>query len=420
VLPPHDKGIIECVYKAADIPTLDFDEAVGAGRIKPIGEEVDRAYLDAVLALSLSSGRSIKGLFTPLHGVGETSVYRVLKEAGFADVGIFEPQRAPDGNFPNVPDSLPNPERSEVFDPAIQAAAQSDVELILAADPDADRLGVAVRGVDGSFTHLSGNRIGVLLVDYVLRKRAAAGTLSKDHYVVETLVTTPLVAKIARSHGVRAIDDLLVGFKYIAQTMDREGPDRFVFGTEESLGYLAGEYCRDKDAAIAALYLAEAAAELRAEGKTLLDRLDELYGEFGYHVEGQRSEVCPGSRGREQIEGILEALREAPPAELAGLTPVRVNDYLKHEVRSLPENRRERELPEPSGDLLFFEAVSDECRVRFAARPSGTEPKIKFYLFASGDAGDAESLESSKGRIDGIMTDFSNALGEWVRSRISE
>ncbi|HVW00644.1 MAG TPA: phospho-sugar mutase, partial [Planctomycetaceae bacterium] len=264
VLPPHDKGIIDCVYEARDIPTLDFDQAVADGKIEIIGEEVDQAYIDALLKLSLSKARGVSAVFTPLHGVGETNVYRLLREAGFDQVSVFEPQRAADGNFTNVPDQLPNPERTAVFKPVIEQAKKTGADLVLASDPDADRLGVCVRDKNGEYVHLTGNRVGALLTDYILRRRAAAKNLSDQHYVVETLVTTPLISAIAKSQNVRAIDDLLVGFKYIGQTMDREGPDKFVFGAEESLGYLAGEYARDKDAGIAARYVMELAAELKA------------------------------------------------------------------------------------------------------------------------------------------------------------
>jgi len=180
---------------------------------------------------------------------------------------VFEPQCAQDGNFPNVPDHLPNPERTEVYQPAIELAKQTGAEIILASDPDADRMGVCAKNNAGEFMHLTGNQVGALLADYVLRKRQENGTLTPQHYVVETIVTTPLIAEIARKANVRIINDLLVGFKYIAETMDAEGPDEFVFGTEESLGYLAGVYCRDKDAAIAALWACELAAELKKREK---------------------------------------------------------------------------------------------------------------------------------------------------------
>ena len=420
VLPPHDQGIIDCVYQAGEIPTVDFDEAVADGRIELIGEAVDRDYRDAVLKLSLSDARDIPALFTPLHGVGETSVYHVLREAGFERVELFGPQSRPDGNFPNVPDHFPNPERPEVFQAAIAYARETGAELILASDPDADRLGVVAKTPGGEYTILSGNRVGALLTDFVLRKRRDVGTLSAEHYVVETLVTTPLIAAIARSYGVRAIDNLLVGFKYIAETMDEQGPDRFVLGAEESLGYLAGDYCRDKDAAIAALYVAEAAAELRQEGRTLLDRLDDLFVAHGYFAEGQRSQVCPGPSGREQIDGLMRAFRTAPPKELAGLTLVSVRDYRQHEVRELPSNTKCSDLPKPSGDVLLFESSPGECRISLAVRPSGTEPKIKFYFFAQSACETADSLANVRSRTDRTLTAVQEALSTWVNGVLED
>ncbi len=381
VLAPHDARIIACVDSAGEIPELDFDQAVRDGQIELFGESLDKAYIAAVSSLSLSAARDIPALFTPLHGVGETSVFQVIRQAGFAQVHKFEPQCTQDGNFPNVPDHLPNPERPEVFQPAIEAAKGTDVALILASDPDADRLAVAVKDAAGAFHVLTGNQMGALLVDYILRKRQAAKTLSPKHFVVQTLVTTPMIATIAKSYGVRAIDNLLVGFKYIGETIDREGPEKFVFGAEESLGYLAGTYARDKDAAVAALYGLELAAELRREGKTLLDRLDELYAEHGVYLEGQVSLTSAGPQGIQEIGRILSTFRREPPSEVGDLKLKRVRDYLTQEVRQLPDNTRVEGITYPKGDLLIAEGESPDCEVTIALRPSGTEPKIKFYLF---------------------------------------
>ncbi|MCA8986644.1 MAG: phospho-sugar mutase [Planctomycetaceae bacterium] len=381
VLPPHDKGIVDCVYDAGEIPIVDFDQAVANGQIVLLDSAVDEAYHKAVLAMSLSSQRELNAVFTPLHGVGETACYQILQKAGFSGVSIVESQRTQDGNFPNVDQHMPNPERTEVFREAIAQAKQTGANVILASDPDADRLGVCVKNTTGEFVHLTGNQIGSLIVDYILRKRQAAGTLSDQHFVVETLVTTPLIGAIAQAHGVRIIDDLLVGFKYIGQTIDQEGPDKFVFGAEESLGFLAGTYARDKDAGIASLYLCEAAAELQAEGKSLLDRLNELYNEHGYFLEGQISKVCTGPSGKAQIDGLMAAFRETPPNSLGGLALSRVRDYGTHECRELPGNTLIKELPAPSGNLLFFESSPGTESIRIAVRPSGTEPKIKFYVF---------------------------------------
>jgi phosphoglucomutase len=417
VLPPHDKGIIDHVYAAKEIPTLDFDAAVKDGRIVLLGDEIDRDYIEAVRALSLSSVRDVKIIFTPLHGVGETNVYAALAAAEFRDVEILQSQRQPDGNFPHVPDHFPNPERPQVFDAALARAKETGADLVMASDPDSDRIGVAVKDSDGEYRILSGNQVGALCVDYVLRKRAELGTLTERSYVIETMVTTPLIAAIARARKVRCIDNLLVGFKYIGQTMDREGPEHFVFGAEESLGYLAGEYARDKDAAVGALFIAELAAELKAERKTLLDRLNELYIEHGYYLESQRSETCPGPTGKQQIEAIMAAFRSNPPAELAGVTLAEARDYKAHEIRSLPDNRTMAALPEPSGDLLFLDSAPGAFRCSIAVRPSGTEPKIKFYFFASADVVDADELATVKQRTNEQLAALQDALSAWVRSQ---
>jgi len=416
VLPPHDKGIIDCVYQTNEIPTVDFDAAVKAGHIELIGESVDAAYTSTVLGMSLSTIRELPAIFTPLHGVGETSAYRVLQEAGFKGISIFEPQRSPDGDFPNVPNHFPNPELPVVFDPPIAEAKKTGAELILACDPHADRLGVCVKDRQGNFVHLTGNRIGALIADYILRKRDAAKSLSPEHFVVTTLVTTELTPAIAKSHGVRAIHDLLVGFKYIAQVIDREGPDKFVFATEESIGYLAGTYARDKDASIAALYMTECSAELRQQGKTLLDRLDELYAEHGYYFESQKSETCKGPQGRALIGKLLETFTTKPPQSLAGIELARVRDYAAHEIRSLPDNRRVADLPEPQGDLVIFESKKGECEITFAARPSGTEPKIKFYFFAHAPCPTPAALPDVKARAEKKLGEFQTALSAWVNA----
>jgi phosphoglucomutase/phosphomannomutase len=414
VLSPHDKGIIERVAATEEIPTLDFDQAVSDGKIELLGADLDTTYIDTVCKLSLSAARSLPGIFTPLHGVGETSAFRSLQQAGFTGIEIFEPQRAPDGNFTNVPDHLPNPERFEVFQPAIERAQEMGGELVLASDPDADRLGACVRNGDGEFVHLTGNRIGALLADYILRKRSAANSLSGEHFVVETLVTTPLIGAIAQSHGVRVIDDLLVGFKYIGEKIDSEGSNLFIFGAEESLGYLAGDHARDKDASVAALYLAELAAELREENKTLLDRLDELYVEHGYFTEGQQSVVSRGEQGQQQIRQLMDQFRNDPPTEFACVSFGRVRDYGRHEIRSLPSNEAAEPLPEPRDNLMFFETENTEPRIALAVRPSGTEPKIKFYTFAQAACEQAEGLANMKQETDKQLAQFQQELSVWV------
>ena len=347
-------------------------------------------------------------------------MFAVLDAAGFHHVEMLASQRDPDGDFPTVDARFPNPERLEVYEPAIARARQTDADVILATDPDADRLGVVARTSDaagGEYRHLSGNRVGALVCDHILRKRHANDTLPAGGYVVETMVTTPLIAAVAKAAGVRVIDDLLVGFKYIGQVMDREGPVGFLFGAEESLGYLAGQYARDKDAAIAALYICELAAGLKADGKTLHDRLDELFAQHGYFAEGQFSEKLPGSDGRAVTAKLMAAFRTAPPTELGGVPLAKVRDYGEHEVRSLPANDRIDALPEPDGNLLMFESGGVRSRgggktVKVAVRPSGTEPKIKFYTFASAPVTD--DLPGVKADVDATLAAVQGDLSNWV------
>lgn len=418
ILPPHDKGIVDAVADALEIPTVGFEVGTADGRIKVIGEDVDRPFMDAVLANGLSAHRGIEAIYSPLHGVGETSCYRAMKEAGFEGVSIFEPHRKPDGDFPNVPDQFPNPERTQVYDPIIAHVKQEDLstELILASDPDADRIGVCVRDSNDDFIPLTGNQVGALLVDYVLRQRQASGTLTSDSFVVETLVTTPMVSVVAESFGVNAVTELLVGFKHIAQAIEDGGPENFVFGCEESIGYLAGQYCRDKDGSIAALFVVELASELKEQGKSLLDRLNELYVQHGVFAECTISRYCKGADGRAQIAAIMERLRSDPPATLGGVTFESVRDYGQLEVRDLPANTTSGKIEKPHGNLLFFDSAAGAQTLSIAARPSGTEPKIKFYYFGRVHGVSEDAISQRKADAEQLLSAASEDLNTWIDS----
>lgn len=418
VIAPHDKGIIREVERADVIPSVDFAAAVADGRIRIVGSEIDREYVDCVVKLSETKSRSLPAIFTPLHGVGETSVYAVIKAAGFTHVDIFEPHRAADGNFPNVPKHLPNPENLEVFDPVVQhvAATGHPAELIIASDPDADRLGVMVRNRDGGFTPLSGNQVGALLTDFLFRKRKASGRFSSQDYVVETLVTTPLTKAVAEHHGGRCFHELLVGFKYIAETMEREGTKHFVFGTEESIGFLAGDFCRDKDASVAALYVLELAGELKSEGRSLLDKLDELYRDCGYHCEGQKSIYCEGPTGKAKIDGLMDTLRKSPPERFGPVTLVEAADYSTGQRKAIPSGASLGTITHPRGDLLIYKSdPSQPVRIQIAGRPSGTEPKIKFYFFCQADVVNG-NLAAARAAGDQSLKAAQLALSEWAQS----
>ena len=420
VIPPHDKGIVREVEKADVIPTVDFALAVADGSIQIVGSDIDNDYVAEVVKLSESPARSISAVYTPLHGVGETNVYAVITAAGFQNVSIFEPHRTADGNFPNVPNHFPNPENLEVFSPVVDwiAATGNSAELILASDPDADRLGVMVRNRTGGFTALSGNQVGALITDFLFRKRKASGRFSPQDYVVETLVTTPLTRAVAAHHGARCFFELLVGFKYIAQTMEEQGTAHFVFGPEESIGFLAGAYCRDKDASVAALYILELAGELAAEGKSLLTQLDQLYKDCGYHSEGQKSIYCEGPTGKAKIDGLMQTLRQTPPAQFGSVRFTEACDYSTGRCISIPAGSPLPEITHPRGDLLIYKSdASQSVRVQIAGRPSGTEPKIKFYLFCQSDIING-NLTAARVAGDQAMMEVQQGLGDWAQQQL--
>ena len=423
VIPPHDKGIIAQVENADLIPSVDYAEAVASGGIEVIGAALDTQYIDEVVALSQSSSRDISAVFTPLHGVGETSIYRILQQVGFDRVDIFEDHRQPNGDFPNVPNHLPNPELLEVFDPVVDWIRETshDADLILASDPDADRLGVMVRNREGGFTAITGNQTGALITDYLLKKRQDAGTLSAEDYVVETLVTTPLVKAVADGYGARTFNELLVGFKWIARTIEENGGDHFVFGCEESIGFLAGDYCRDKDGAVGAMFILELAAELKAEGKTLLDHLDSLYTRYGYHAEGQQSIYCTGPTGKAKIDGLMQTLRENPPAEFGPIRFVEVADYAAGTRTEIPGGQSIGTIKEPTGDLLIYKSdPNSPVRIQIAGRPSGTEPKIKFYFFCQSDLPGGGDLKKARVAGDSVMKEVQDALAAWADEQLAD
>lgn len=412
VLPPHDAGIIACVDAATEIPLVDFELARSSGQITWIGSDLDDRYVAAVTELSRSSARGVSLLYTPLHGVGESSVYRVLQAAGFGDVELFAPQSTLDGQFPNVPDHLPNPERAAVFGPAINYAEQHHYDLILASDPDADRLAVAVRTTDGRYATLNGNQLGALLTDFVLSncdpQTRATG------YVLETLVTTPLISAIAKAYGVSCTNDLPVGFKHIGAKMDEQAQRTLLFAAEESLGYLAGNYCRDKDASVGALYVAELAAELKSQGRTLLDRLDELYRKHGWHRESQTSQTCPGPEGAAKIAAAIARFRNSPPHQFGDAKVVRIRDFGRQEVRIAPEFQRTNSLATQAGDLIFADVTYDGVFGQVALRPSGTEPKIKCYFFTQSPP-EMPFREADERTID-LMKQLQSGIANWLKA----
>jgi phosphoglucomutase/phosphomannomutase len=385
VIPPDDQGIIECVKMVSDreIPEMPLEQAKREGRVMLVGHDLDEAYIAAVVGESLSHARDLSIVYTPLHGVGETSVAAALTTAGFTRVNTLPSQRTPDGDFPNVPDHVANPENPRALEAAIAEARATGADLVLASDPDADRIGVAIpisSDPREEWATLDGNQIAVLLAAFVMKETEAQGRLRTDHYLVTTLVSSQMAAALAHREGIRTESDLLVGFKWIGERIDEAGVAGFLFGFEESHGYLKGTYVRDKDAAVASLLFAELAATVKDRKQTVMEYLDDLYIDVGHYGERLINKIYKGREGLEQIRSLMKAFRTRPPRTIAGLALTEVCDYKTHEVRDLAGGMAVGPLPQPSGDLLIFHTAVPG--VRFAARPSGTEPKIKFYLFA--------------------------------------
>lgn len=380
VLPPHDKAIIDRVMTAQTIVVYPFAQALAEHKVEICTAEVDAAYLNAAAQWSFPGPRNLKILYSPLHGVGTGPTVGLLQRAGFGDVEVYAEHAEPSGDFPNVPGHVSNPENSAVFAKPIDYAKSAGHELIMATDPDADRLGVAapVTGdPSGEWKTINGNQIGALLTDYVLSRRHENKSLTPQHYIVKTLVTTELTRRIARAYNVRCEGDLLVGFKWIAQVMDREGPDLFVFGTEESHGYLIGQYVRDKDGPVACMLMAELAAKLKSEGISLHQRLDQLFQQHGLHLEHLINVQMEGSEGMAAMKQLMAKFRSSPPSSLAGLTVAGIRDY--QNGKTLRLDGSSEPLAGPTGDLVILDLAEEGNYV--AVRPSGTEPKVKFYIF---------------------------------------
>jgi len=382
MVPPDDKDSIEMMKSVETIEREDFQTALSEGRIVYCQEETDREFFAAVMKQSTSGPRDLKVIYSPLHGVGASAVPPVLAEAGFADVEIFGPHAESDPDFPNVPNNTANPENPRVFDPIIERAKETGAELIMATDPDCDRVGVAAPLTlepGSEWGTLTGNQTGALLTHYLLSQRYAAGKMTPSHYVVKTLVTTELIEKIAADYDARMIGDLQVGFKWIGATIDQEGEDNFVFGAEESYGYLAGTHVRDKDAAVISMILAEYTAQLKSRGLTLHQMLDQLFEKHGCHSESQFSIMMPGASGMDDMRRLMGRLRCQPPCSLGGLRMLEFSDYLSLTRSDLDGGGGT--FTGHKGDMVILHLEGAGNRV--AIRPSGTEPKVKFYMFAA-------------------------------------
>ena len=384
---PVDKDIVAEVNAISDPSMVKFVPGEGAGRIEIMGEEVDNSYLDDILSLMLSpeareKHKDLKIVYTPLHGTGVRLVPMALKRLGFENIIHVPEQDVNDGDFPTV--MSPNPEEPSALKMAVEAADREHADIVLATDPDADRMGIAVRDNDGKMVLFNGNQTGSMLTYYILNRWKELGKLDPSKYVVKTIVTTELIRAIAEKFGVK-VYNVLTGFKYIAEIVKQnEGKGEFICGGEESYGFNVGEFVRDKDAVIACSMVAECACWAAEQGLTLYHLMQKIYKEFGYYRESLTSLVRKGKAGVEEIAAIMTDMRNNPPKDLAGSPVVKVVDYNKPEETGLPK----------SNVLQFFSEEGDVVSVR----PSGTEPKIKFYFGAKGDSADAK-IEKLRGQF---------------------
>ena len=407
IIPPHDTGIAAKIAgaPAADaIPRVTMGEGMASGRISHVERAIDERYLADIVALSVRSDgvRDLPIVYTALHGTGARHALEALESVGFTAVHSVPEQQEPDGAFPTV--VFPNPEEKGAMDLSLALAERVGAELVLANDPDADRLAVAVRGRDGRVVQLTGNEVGVLLGHYLLtegKQRAA------ERLVLASCVSSPMLGRIAVSMGVR-YEETLTGFKWIANRameLERTEDIEFVFGYEEALGYTAGDVVRDKDGVSSAMLAAELAAVLKAEGKTMLDRLDELSREYGLHLSGQRSLNLTGATGMAKLRAVMDGLRAAPPSAVGGIE-VTVFDDFRAGVRRA-RSGAETALTLPRTDMLWLH-LADESRL--IVRPSGTEPKLKIYFDLKETVAAGEPVAAAKARCQQRMAALAEAF----------
>ncbi|KAA0839818.1 phospho-sugar mutase [Bacillus sp. BS3(2021)] len=417
-LPPADAdkliGYVNAIENELEIEAGDEAALTEKGLIKIIGEEIDQAYLDKLTSISvnpdLAKETEVKVIFTPLHGTANKSVRRGLKALGYEHVTVVPEQELPDPDFSTV--SSPNPEEHAAFEYAIRLGEEKGADILIGTDPDADRLGVAVKDQEGRYAVLTGNQTGALLLHYLLSQKQQKGTLPDNGVVLKTIVTSEMGRDIAASFGLDTIDTL-TGFKFIGEKIkqfEASGEYAFQFGYEESYGYLIGDFARDKDAVQAALLAVEVCAFYKKQGKSLYDGLLELYQTFGFYREGLKSLTLKGKEGAEQIAAILSTFREQPPLSIAGKDVVSAEDYLTGKRTLLKENKTETiDLPTSNVLKYFLEDGSWFC-----LRPSGTEPKVKFYFAVKGPTNeDSEALlhqltDEVMKKIDDIVKATSN------------
>ena len=404
ITPPHDKNILAEVAKVTDfaqVKTMTEDEAVNAGLFNIIPKEFDDKYLAKLKEQSIHPeiikevAKDIKIVYTPLHGTGNIPVRRVLAELGFEHVYIVKEQELPDGKFPTV--AYPNPEDAKAWELALKLAKEVDADIVLATDPDADRLGVYAKDTKtGEYVSFTGNMSGMLIAEYIFSERQKTNTLPENPALVETIVTTDMAKAIAKEYGAKLIE-VLTGFKYIGEQIkwfEEQNSYNYVFGLEESYGCLAGTYARDKDACVAVMMLCEVAAYCKKQGKTLWDAMIEMYEKYGYYKEGLATVTLQGIDGAAQIQKLMSDQRENPPKDINGFKVLAVRDY-KNDTRTDMDTNEVTSTGLPTSNVLYYELENNAwCCVR----PSGTEPKIKYYFGVKGNSLDdaAEKLETLK------------------------
>lgn len=390
ITPPHDTGIMAEVKAISDwntVKTMDKEQAEKAGLYEVIGQAIDDAYMEQLKKQVIhadaiqAEGKNLKIVYTPLHGTGNIPARRILKELGFENVYVVKEQELPDGDFPTV--SYPNPEAAEAFELGLKLAKEIDADLVLATDPDADRLGVRVKDKNGEYHDLTGNMSGCLLANYEIGQRKAVnGSLPEDGALIKTIVTSNLADAIAKGYGVNLIE-VLTGFKFIGQQIlgfENSGKGTYLFGFEESYGCLIGTYARDKDAIVATMALCEAAAYYKTKGKTLWDAMIEMYDEYGYYKDDIKSVTLKGIEGLQKIQEIMETLRKQPPVEFAGHKVVSFRDYKKDLITDVATGEQ-KPTGLPNSNVLYYDLTDDAW---VCVRPSGTEPKVKFYYGVKG------------------------------------
>lgn len=404
---PADKAVMWEVSKITSIDEVNFTSI--QDNIELIDEEIDNLYLEKIAALSVSQEaihrqRDLKIVYSPIHGTGITLVPKALERFGFTNISLVDEQVTPDGNFPTV--VYPNPEEKEAMTLAIEEARTIDADLVLATDPDADRVGIAVKNNHGEFVLLNGNQTGSLLVNYLLTAWQDSGKLTGNEYIVKTIVTSNLIDEIARQKGVECFNTL-TGFKYIGELMTKlEGQKTFIVGGEESYGYSVGELVRDKDAVISCAFIAEMTAYYKDRGSSLFEALIEMYHQYGFYKEKLISITKKGKSGAEEIKAMMERFRSNPPATLGGIKVIMLKDYdLRRQTDIVSGSVTDIELPK--SDVLQF-LLEDGSII--SARPSGTEPKIKFYCSVKTALEDKSAFEKTESKldekVDAIMRDL--------------